>query len=132
AGTKIEEIMTRDVVFVEENLSLKELVEKFFFKYRFDSYPVVKNGEFLGCITLEHVKNIPKERWDELKVKDVMDRIPPELLLHPQEEAVEALSKMVRSGQGRLPVIEKGKLVGILTRRDIMAFLRIRTDLGVH
>ncbi len=129
-GTKVKEIMTRNVISVDPSLSLSQLVEGFFFKYRYNSYPVAKNGEFLGCVTLNHIKQFPRDRWDKLKVTDAMDKLPSHLLLHPEEDAVEALSKMVRSGHGRLPVVQKGKLVGILTRRDIMSFLKIRTDLG--
>lgn len=129
-GTKVKEIMSHEVISVDESLSLNELVENYFFKHRYNSYPVVRNEEFLGCVTLNHVKEFPREKWNELKVSDAMDRIPPEILLYPEEEASEALSKMVRSGHGRLPVVEGGSLVGILTRRDIMSFLKIRTDLG--
>lgn len=130
AGTKVGEIMARDVVSVERSLSLKQLVENYFFKYRYDSYPVVENGKFLGCVTLNHVKQFPREKWDSLRVSDAMEELPPELILHPEEEAVQALSKIVRSGYGRLPVLKNEALVGMLTRRDIMSFLKIRTDLG--
>jgi len=131
AGTKVREIMSHKVISVDPSLSLSQVVENFFFKYRYNSYPVVKGEKFLGCLTLNHVKHFPKDQWDKLKVSETMDKLSPELLLHPEEEAVEALSKMVRSGRGRLPVVEKDRLVGMLTRRDIMSFLKIRTDLGI-
>ena len=131
-GTKVKEIMSPDPISVNESISLNELVENFFFKHRFASYPVVKDGKFLGYVTLNHIKHLPRERWDKLRVADVMNTLPPELFLHPEEEAVEALSKMVRSGRGRLPVVDKEKLVGILTRKDVMSFLQIKTDLGIH
>lgn len=130
AGTKVREIMSPDPISVKDSISLNELVENFFFRHRFASYPVVKEGKFLGCVTLNHVKQFPREQWGRLKVSDAMDTLSPELLLHPGEEAVEAFSKMVRSNQGRLPVVEGENLVGMLTRKDVMSFLKIRTDLG--
>jgi CBS domain-containing protein len=37
---------------------------------------------------------------------------------------------MLSTGLGRMPVVESGHLAGMLTRRDIMDFLRVRTDLS--
>jgi CBS domain-containing protein len=37
---------------------------------------------------------------------------------------------MLRTGHGRLPVFSQGRLVGIITRRDIMDLFQIKTDLG--
>lgn len=130
AGTKVKEIMSPDPISVNESVPLDRLVEDFFFRHRFASYPVVKDGEFVGCISLNNIKQFPREKWGRLKVSEAMDTLSSELLLYPEEEAVEAFSKMVRSGQGRLPVVKEGELVGMLTRRDVMSFLKIRTDLG--
>jgi len=131
-GAKVKEIMTPKPISVDYSTSLTQLVENFFFKHRFASYPVVKDGKFAGCVTLNHVKNFPREKWSKIKVSEVMDTFPPQLILHPEDEVVDALSKMIKSGKGRLPVVDKGELVGILTRKDIMSFLKIRTDLGIH
>lgn len=130
-GTRVEEIMSRKVISVKESLPIKDLVEQYFFKHRYNSYPVVRDEKFLGYVTLNHVKHLPREEWTTLKVADAMEELDVDLVLHPHSEVAEALSKMVRSGNGRLPVEKDGRLVGILTRRDIMSFLKIKTDLGV-
>jgi Zn-dependent protease/CBS domain-containing protein len=132
SGTKVKEIMSQDVISIEENLSLSELVENYFFKHRFNTYPVVKDGKFLGCINLNNLKQFPKEKWHQVKVAQAMEKLSSEDLLHAEDEAVEALRKMVRTGRGRLPVLKEDRLVGILTRRDIMSFLKIKTDLGLQ
>jgi len=53
-----------------------------------------------------------------------------ETMLDPEGEAVDALQKMIRTGEGRLPVVKDGKVVGMITRRDILNLLEIKTDLA--
>jgi predicted transcriptional regulator len=52
-----------------------------------------------------------------------------EELGHPEADAVEALQKMMRTGEGRLPVVRSGRPVGMITRKDILTLLEIKTDL---
>jgi CBS domain-containing protein len=51
-------------------------------------------------------------------------------MLDPEGEAVDALQKMIRTGEGRLPVVKDGKAVGMITRKDILNLLEIKTDLA--
>jgi CBS domain-containing protein len=50
--------------------------------------------------------------------------------LKPTDDATEALSRMVSEDTGRMPVMEEGRLVGIVTRRDILNLFKIKSDLG--
>jgi CBS domain-containing protein len=44
-------------------------------------------------------------------------------------DALKALSVMSRTGNGRLMVVDDGRLVGIITLKDIMGFLSVKLDL---
>ena len=50
--------------------------------------------------------------------------------LEPDDQCTAALEAMVRDDVGRLPVVADGRIVGILSRRDVMRLLKIRSDLG--
>ena len=47
----------------------------------------------------------------------------------PNELAANAFIKMSKLDVGRLPVQENGKLVGIVTRSDILHTIRVRPEL---
>jgi CBS domain-containing protein len=51
--------------------------------------------------------------------------------LKPTDDVSDALSRMVSGDIGRMPVVENGQLKGIVSRRDIMNFFKIKSDLGV-
>jgi CBS domain-containing protein len=46
-----------------------------------------------------------------------------------EEPAIRALHKLAESGQSRLPVLENGRLVGLVCLRDLMNSMEIRAGL---
>ena len=132
SGVKVGDLMSRDVVAVDGSLSLVALVEDYFFKHRFHGFPVLEGSRITGCVTLHDVKEIPKADWTTTQTRDIMEPLTESQKLHPRTDAVEALSVMLRTGQGRLPVFLEERLVGVITRRDIMDLFHIKTDLGAE
>ncbi len=57
----------------------------------------------------------------EMKVEDLMVRSV--LTTSPDEKIVQALKKMMQLNVNRIPVLEKGVLVGILSRSDIIFYI---------
>ena len=129
AGVKVRNLMTSFVITVGEGLSIAELVDQYFFRYRYTSFPVVSGEELKGIITLKKVKSIPREEWAHKQVKDIMERVSSDTVLHPDDGAVDALKKMTTDDRGRLPVVEDGRLKGVLDRGDIMSLFKVKSDL---
>ena len=133
SGVKIRDVMSTDVVTVDPAMNCQRVVDEYMLKFRFDMFPVVdEEGELVGLITLNDVKQLSRDEWASTQVRQVMDDVKEEMVLHPEDEAVDCLGRMVQSEeQGRMPVVDDNNdLVGIVTRRDIMNLLRIKTDLG--
>lgn len=57
----------------------------------------------------------------EMKVEDIMVRSV--LTTSPDEKIVQALKKMMQLNVNRIPVLEQGILVGILSRSDIIFYI---------
>jgi Zn-dependent protease/CBS domain-containing protein len=129
-GVKVRELMSRGVISVGPSLSISELVEGFYLTHKHITYPVMEGEKIVGIITLKQVKEVSREQWKEKTVREVMMPIREEMMLDPDGEAVDALQKMIRTGEGRLPVVKDGKAVGMITRKDILNLLQIKTDLA--
>lgn len=92
--------------------------------------PVVDQGKLVGMISdneiifaLANVKKSfslgrQKHKLDELLVEDVMKT--PALWAEPNMTATDAASIMLKKNVGALPLIENGKLVGIISRTDLL------------
>jgi Zn-dependent protease/CBS domain-containing protein len=128
-GVKVKELMSREVISVPPSLRIHQLVEDFYLTHTHITYPVFEDEKIIGIVTLKQVKEVPRDQWMEKTVRDLMMPIREEMILDPDGEAVDALQKMIRTGEGRLPVVKDGKAVGMITRRDILNLLEIKTDL---
>ncbi|MCX6648079.1 MAG: site-2 protease family protein [Candidatus Bathyarchaeota archaeon] len=125
-GVTVGELMTKDVKTVEPDLTLQQLQDYALVPLKHHGFPVVKDGELLGIITDEDVRKVKPELWDEKHVRDIMRKTSELVSVKPEDAAVDALIKLAKAGIGRLPVIEGGKLVGIITRSDFAKAIQDR------
>jgi Zn-dependent protease/CBS domain-containing protein len=130
AGIRIASVMSRDVVSVPSDISLSNLIDNYLLRYHFTCYPVVAGGRPVGLMTLREVKRVQRSDWDATVVEQAMAPLSPETTLSPDDDIPTTMEKMATSGISRLPVIDDtGNLVGIVSRRDVMNYLQIRSDL---
>lgn len=128
---KVKDVMSQEIITVPPNLTLEGLVEEYFLKHPFSSYPVLLGDRLMGLITLDEVRKVPREQWATKTAGECMGTMDFQSLPKPDDPLLFALEKMASEGIGRLPIVKDGQLVGMLTRADIMNLLKIRSDLEV-
>jgi CBS domain-containing protein len=90
----------------------------------------VEDDRVIGVVTLHDVKDISKEEWPTQTVARVMTPLSPAFLIDGHHAVFSALHQMSGNGLGRLLVMEGGKLVGILSQKDIARLFEIKEKLG--
>jgi len=128
-GEKVRRFMEPNPITVPPSISIKELVEDFFYKYYFKMFPVVENGRLLGCITSRQVKGITRQEWDQHTVRELVWKCSPENTISPEDDVLKALSIMSIAGNSRLMVVEGDRLVGIVALKDMLTLLSLKMDL---
>jgi len=130
-GVLVKEIMSPNVHTVPPQLTLNELVEQFFL-HKFGAFPVTEDGILKGLVTFHQIREIPRERWGYTTVSQIM--VPAEQVkkVSPNDEAVEVMMKMAQENIGRVIVIEKQQIVGILSRTDMMKLINMHMMLGTE
>lgn len=120
-GVKVGDLMTRNFIYVAPTTSLKECAETLV-KKRVGSL-IVKEGDTLKGILTEKdiiwaiVKKSVKD-LSKFSAKDIAKQ--KVLTIKPGADIMEALEKMRREKVRRLPVIENGVVIGMLTMNDIL------------
>ncbi|HIH97340.1 MAG TPA: CBS domain-containing protein [Thermoplasmata archaeon] len=119
---EVKEIMKKNVVTVNENDTLEELANKFR-KYNFHGFPVVDNeGELTGIVTKKDLLKIFRMQHLQSvfanQVKDIM--VSPVVTVNPDNTISEVIDIMFEHAKRILPVMDDGKLVGMICQRDIV------------
>lgn len=118
-GIHVKEVMTKPAIKIEHTKTVQQAAKEMA-KYRVGSIIVVKGASPIGIITETDVnKKVVALAKDprKLKVTDIMSS--PIVFSDPDEDVVTAVEKMEKHRVKRLPVISKGKIVGIITNTDI-------------
>jgi Zn-dependent protease len=129
-GEPVSRFMHPDPVTVPRAISVLELVQSYIYRYHFKMFPVVDDsGRLLGCVTARQVRALPREEWDRQTVGALADRCSPENTIQAGTDAMEALSRMSRTGASRLMVVDGDRLLGILSLKDLLRFFSLKMEL---
>ncbi len=128
-GEPVQRFMTTNPVTVPPSASVRDLVEDYLYKYHFKMFPVVEGHRLVGCVSINQVKQIPREEWDRHTAQELAAPCSPENTIPPDADAVRALSAMSRTQTSRLMVVDHGELVGVVALRDLLNFLSRKVEL---
>ena len=129
---KIDDIMSRTVITVEPLTKISKVLE-LVKTTGHSGFPVVERGNLVGIITRREAEKAAMHNLAHAPVKGFMTRNP--ITIDSEATLEDAIKTMTEEGIGRLPVVENGRLIGIITRTDILKALhgaeyysRQRTD----
>ncbi len=138
---KISEWMNREVQSVKPRDPITHAREKIV-EHRINQLPVLKNGQIVGIVTDRDLRDAfpsaflaawastrPSRKKQTLDPKDVtvdMVMTPEVVTLEPDLPITTAAETMRRERIGAIPVVDGGKMVGIITRSDVLdAFVKM-------
>ncbi|MFN2598708.1 MAG: M50 family metallopeptidase [Pyrinomonadaceae bacterium] len=105
---------------VEPDTLVSQLIDTILPLHRQAAFPVARERRLHGILSLEDLKKLPRERWHQTRVGDVMRPVAPELFVEPQTPIADADALMKRNGAGALGVVgARGELVGFLQRGQV-------------
>lgn len=120
----VRDIMTKEIVMIEGSESTLEAA-KLMADRGISSLFVVKDGVPVGIVTeRDFIKKVCAKELaiSQVNVEDIMSKI---LTTAEPETPIEvAVQRMVNHKIRRLPILERGKIVGIITVTDLAKHLR--------
>jgi CBS-domain-containing membrane protein len=133
---KASEFMNTRVISVRQGATLKEAAS-LMLQHGINGLPVVDpNGTVQGMIGIRDVLRVPwpkwnerlVNRWDRLEEKSrqlaetTVDQVMswPVISVSPDTDIIEVVSMMANQGLHPIPVMDEGRMLGIISRADVV------------
>jgi hypothetical protein len=129
-GVLVADVMRPVTVSAPSTLSLRQLVDGYLLPLGLRAIPVVQDERLLGLVTLAEVRGVPREQWDATTVAQVMVPLNHLHTISPDQSLNDALPMLVSRDVNQAPVVQNGRLVGMLSREMVMRYLEVRRSLG--
>jgi CBS domain-containing protein len=131
-GATVGQLMSPPPATAPANISLQQLVDEYILPRGIRSIPVVQGDQLAGLITLSDIRHVPREQWSQTPVGYAMIPLDRLHAVHPQQGLNEVLPLMAANDVNQLPVVDNGRLVGMLSRDAIVRYVEIRRGLGLE
>jgi Zn-dependent protease len=131
AGHTVAQAMSHNCATASVSLTLQELVDRHILGEGQRCLMLTRGEEVAGLLTLHHIREIPRDHWTTVTAGEVMTPISKMKQTRPEVGLEEALEEMGADGVNQLPVMKNGQVEGMLSREDIIHYLRTLHQLGM-
>jgi len=128
-GVRVGQLMDPDPPTIRPDVTIDELVDALL-AYNVRSFPVVEDGRLVGIVTLTDVRHAPREQWPIRRVRDLMTPRERLITAKPEDDLERILRLMATHEIHQIPIVDDGRLLGLLTRNALLRFLQLRQELG--
>ncbi len=129
-GHTASDVMSQDCMVVSPDITVEHLVNENILSSGRRCFPVVKDDQTEGLITLNNVKIVPRDTWSTTSVREAMTPLSKVKSVSPNEDLNTVLQILAQNDINQVPVIWENKVVGIVARDNIINFINSRNQLG--
>jgi len=131
-GVKVRDMVNEDLVTVTQDMTLQEIVDEYFMKYRFSRFPVVTSvhsQKLVGVLSINDIKAFPKDQWQHTTAGQVVKSVSDKEIVDEDTDISDAFRQMTGNNLGHLVIMTGFRIKGILTRTDMMRYVQFYSDL---
>ncbi len=130
-GHKASEVMTRECAVISPGMNVQTLVSDNVLTSGNRCFPVVRDNKVLGLVTLHNIKVLPREKWGDNYVQDIMTPLDKLKAVTPETDLYEVLKILLEGNVNQVPVVNKGNIEGMISRENLLSFINVRGELGI-
>lgn len=123
-------LMRRPGPYATPGLTIDRFVTEWLLPSEDRAWPVIEGQVFRGMVCLADVRRVPRERWGDTLVAQIMTPAESLVTASPDAAVSDALDSLARRDVAQLPVVSRGELVGVLFLRDVMRWIELQSDDG--
>jgi CBS domain-containing protein len=120
---KVGDMMSSPVITIPPTMPVRQVIEMMYTSKHL-GFPVVERDTLVGMVTLIDVNRTSPIDREAMQVRDIMTRDP--ITLPPAAPVIDALRIMSSHDIERIPIVQDDKILGIVTRTDILKVTELR------
>lgn len=124
----VSRVMQSQFTTVSPDMTVSQLVDEHLLHSDQRAYPVVDGEMLVGLVCLEDVRKVGRDAWQQTRVAGIMTPAASLAQIAPTEDTSDALTTLTNRGVNQLPVVENGRVRGLVRREDILRWLALRGD----
>jgi len=128
---RVAYVMTTTCPVISPYMTISRVVQDYIFVSGHRCFMVTGGGELQGILTLRNIQSVDRKNWDTASVGDVMTAAERLKVIQLDEEVLSVIEQMEEHGIDQMPVVSEGRIIGLVTRDDIMRLLYTRSRLGI-
>ena len=130
AGHTVSQAMSSHCAAIPAELTLQQLVDEHILSSGQRCFLVNRGSDTVGLMTLHRIREVPRGEWHTTSAVQAMLPLDKLMRISPDKELWAALQQMDRGGVNQLPVMTDSRVVGMLSREDVITFLRTVQELA--
>ncbi len=128
-GLRAGDIMSAELPTVSRSISVADYVDEVVRTGR-RCHLVQGAGEIVGLISVHAVNSIPREEWVTTSVQAAMIPRDKVHVTSPREPVLKLLERMQTEDINQMPVVDDGRVVGLISRDSILRVIQTRLEMG--
>ncbi len=124
SDARVRDLMTPEPAVVSPNLTINGFFQEASCPEGHSVYPVTRDGQCIGLVTLRLAGSVPPEQRDSRTVAEIMMTGGDIPALTPDTPMLEALERL-RSEPSRAVVLDGGRIIGIISVSDVTRTLEV-------
>lgn len=119
-GKPVRQFMERHPVVITTSMNVQYVANRYLSNRNVKTFPVVQDGKLVGCIRADDIRAIPKSKWAQTNLLDLVSACPHNADISPNTDTGSILTDMVK-GNADTPymVVDRGRLVGVISLKGM-------------
>jgi Zn-dependent protease/predicted transcriptional regulator len=128
SGVTVADLMDTPPVIASPDLSVQDFVVEQVMRRGHRALPVVTDGRLLGIVSVTDARKLAHDAWPVTRIDQIMTPTPL-VVVAPSDDVGAAIGLMGQKGLHQLPVVQDGRVLGLLNRDHVLRFIQMRHDL---
>ncbi|MBN1122002.1 MAG: site-2 protease family protein [Anaerolineae bacterium] len=128
-GRTVDQVMNQNVASLPSSLTIQQVVNAHILGQGQRVFVITEEDTPVGILSANNIQKVSPYRWQEAALSEAMTPLDKAAILSPETEIWSALRSFDRFQASILPVMGAGKLMGVVRRGDVIAYLQALSSL---